>query len=156
MTACRHAAPPPSGGTRPTGKHDGPPYCFPYLAVYFGLASSGVYTASSVTRRAVVSYTAIPPLPGVFSGRFLFCCTGLRVAPTGRYPALCPVKPGLSSPFGAATCTAHKTAQHHNVWHCTQILTQSSLLCQTLKQLPPINSLKIELPGTFSLLTPRK
>ena len=29
--------------------------------------------------------------------RFLFCCTILRVASTGRYPARCPVKPGLSS-----------------------------------------------------------
>ena len=27
-----------------------------------------------------------------------FCCTGLGVASTGRYPASCPVKPGLSSP----------------------------------------------------------
>ena len=27
-----------------------------------------------------------------------FCCTGLRVTPTGRYPASCPMKPGLSSP----------------------------------------------------------
>ena len=26
-----------------------------------------------------------------------FCCTGLGVASTGRYPASCPVKPGLSS-----------------------------------------------------------
>ena len=33
--------------------------------------------------------------------RFLFCCTGLRVAPTGRYPAPCPVEPGLSSPLRA-------------------------------------------------------
>lgn len=32
--------------------------------------------------------------------RFLFCCTGLRVTSTGRYPALCPMKPGLSSPNG--------------------------------------------------------
>ena len=30
--------------------------------------------------------------------RFLFCCTILRVASTGRYPAPCPMKPGLSSP----------------------------------------------------------
>jgi len=29
----------------------------------FGLASDGVYTAFPVTREAVVSYTAIPPLP---------------------------------------------------------------------------------------------
>ena len=27
-----------------------------------------------------------------------FCCTGLGVTSTGRYPAFCPVKPGLSSP----------------------------------------------------------
>ena len=30
-----------------------------------------------------------------------FCCTSLGVASTGRYPALCPVKPGLSSPIRA-------------------------------------------------------
>ena len=30
--------------------------------------------------------------------RFLFYCTFLGVTPTGRYPASCPVKPGLSSP----------------------------------------------------------
>ncbi len=52
-----------------------------------------------------------PSLPGVsdkgsshFVGPSLpqsavyFCCTGLGVASTGRYPAPCPVKPGLSSP----------------------------------------------------------
>ena len=27
-----------------------------------------------------------------------FCCTGLGVASTGRYPASCPAQPGLSSP----------------------------------------------------------
>jgi len=32
-------------------------------------------------------------LPAVY-----FCCTSLGVASTGRYPAPCPVKPGLSSP----------------------------------------------------------
>ena len=26
-----------------------------------------------------------------------FCCTGLGVTSTGRYPASCPMKPGLSS-----------------------------------------------------------
>ena len=45
---------------------------------------------------AVVSYTAISPLPR--KGRYTFCCTGRRVTPPGRYPASCPVKPGLSSP----------------------------------------------------------
>ena len=37
-----------------TGRHTAP---------LFGLASDGVYTAFSVTSEAVVSYTAIPPLP---------------------------------------------------------------------------------------------
>ena len=33
----------------------------------------------------------------------IFCCTFLRVTSTGRYPASCPAKPGLSShPNGAA------------------------------------------------------
>ena len=62
----------------------------------FGLASDGVYTAIPVTGYAVVSYTAIPPLP--LARRFLFCCTILGVTSTGRYPASCPAKPGLSSP----------------------------------------------------------
>ena len=62
-----------------------------------GLASNGVYRAISVTREAVVSYTAFPPLPSIKKAVY-FCCTGLGVTSTGRYPASCPVKPGLSSP----------------------------------------------------------
>ena len=73
----------------------------------------GFTCALSVTREAVVSYTAFPPLPGQMyddteetdtcsyqhtSVRAVyFCCTGLGVTSTGRYPASCPVKPGLSS-----------------------------------------------------------
>ena len=34
----------------------------------------------------------------LIAGRYTFCCTCLGVASTGRYPASCPVKPGLSSP----------------------------------------------------------
>ncbi len=73
------------------------------LCSLFGLASNGVYTASPVTRRAVVSYTAIPPLP--FARRFIFCCTSLGVTSTGRYPASCPMKPGLSSPTAFRHCS---------------------------------------------------
>ena len=61
-----------------------------------GLASNGVYRAISVTRDAVVSYTAFPPLPWQAMAVY-FCCTSLGVASTGRYPASCPAKPGLSS-----------------------------------------------------------
>ena len=62
----------------------------------FGLASDGVYTAVSVTGNAVSSYLAFSPLPDILA--VLFCCTGLGVTSTGRYPASCPMKPGLSSP----------------------------------------------------------
>ncbi len=54
--------------------------------------------AAPVTRGAVVSYTAFSPLPDRMRGpAVIFCCTGPGVASAGRYPASCPVKPGLSS-----------------------------------------------------------
>ena len=62
-----------------------------------GLASDGVYTATPVTRCAVVSYTRRFTLT-MHAWRYTFCCTFLRVTSTGRYPASCPMKPGLSSP----------------------------------------------------------
>ena len=60
------------------------------------LLRMGFTCALSVTRKAVVSYTALPPLPAKLAVHF--CCTFLGVASTGRYPASCPVEPGLSSP----------------------------------------------------------
>ena len=60
------------------------------------LLRMGFTCALSVTSEAVVSYTALPPLPEFLA--VYFCCTSLGVASTGRYPASCPVKPGLSSP----------------------------------------------------------
>ena len=77
---------------RPTSRHDGQPY-----SLRSGLASDGVYNALSVTRQAVSSYLAFSPLP-VKDWRYVFCCTFLGVTSTGRYPASCPTKPGLSSP----------------------------------------------------------
>ncbi len=80
-----------------------------------GLASNGVYTAFFVTKEAVSSYLTFSPLPKIQA--VIFCCTGLGVASTGRYPASCPVKPGLSSPAylykytAAIACTAH----HQNI-----------------------------------------
>ena len=67
-----------------------------HIRFLFGLASDGVYMAFSVTRETVVSYTAFPPLPWQAMAVY-FCCTGLGVASTRRYPASSPVKPGLSS-----------------------------------------------------------
>ena len=69
------------------------------------IASNPRYTAF-----AVCSHKCMSPLVSkLASGPYIyvcallianavyFCCTGLGVASTGRYPASCPVKPGLSS-----------------------------------------------------------
>ena len=86
---------------RSTRRRDGPPH-----GLLFDLASDGVYNARPVTSAAVVSYTALSALRfSLGSGsdrfslltRFPFCCTFPEVTLAGRYPASCPVKPGLSS-----------------------------------------------------------
>ena len=71
-----------------------------HIRFLFGLASDGVYMASSVTRETVVSYTAFPPLPeeSKIPLAVSLCCTIPGVTSAGRYPAPCPAKPGLSSP----------------------------------------------------------
>ena len=48
----------------------------------------------------VSSYLAFPPLPNqiALSLAVYLCCTFLKVAFTGSYPAPCPVELGLSSP----------------------------------------------------------
>ena len=73
---------------RPTLKHDGPPY-----RLMCGLASDGVYMAQPVTRLTVVSYTAVPPLPGADhagSRRFISVALSLESPPPDviRHPAL--------------------------------------------------------------------
>ena len=64
-----------------------------------GLAPDGVCLATFVTESAVGSYPTVSPLlDGADSvERSLLCCTFLEVTFTGRYPASCPVEPGLSS-----------------------------------------------------------
>ena len=70
------------------------------VALCLVLLRMGFTCAPPVTRRAVVSYTALPPLPfPVRPGKAVhFCCTVPGVASARRYLAPCPVKPGLSSP----------------------------------------------------------
>ncbi len=83
---------------RPTLKHDGQPYRFK-----FGLASDGVYMCPPCYQGGG---ELLPRLSTLTDGTFLrmnlaavyFCCTGLGVTSTGRYPASCPLKLGLSSP----------------------------------------------------------
>lgn len=54
----------------------------------------------------VVSYTTVPPLPVRTSApsAVRFCGTILQLALTGRYPAPCPLEPGLSSRAGITGC----------------------------------------------------
>ena len=74
----------------------------------FGLASDGVYMCPARYRAGGSLLHCLSTLTSSYrkhaTGGFsayeavYFCCTGLGVASTGRYPASCPVKPGLSSP----------------------------------------------------------
>ena len=95
----------------PPGSSDLPESRRATVCFLFGLASDGVYTAFSVTRQAVVSYTAFSPLP---LRAVIFCCTFLGVTSTGRYPASCPMKPGLSSPAAFRFCSRdHLSCSNH-------------------------------------------
>jgi hypothetical protein len=65
----------------------------------FGLAPGGVCQAPAVTDGTGELLPHLFTLtPGLARERFVFCGTFLPVARTGRYPAPCPVEPGLSSP----------------------------------------------------------
>ena len=89
-----------------------------------------------------------------------FCCTGLGVTSTGRYPASCPVKPGLSSsePFRLSSRDhlAWLRKCYSSTFYPTCKEAKSTYTTYTLKQLPPINSLRIEFCGTDSLGTGTK
>ena len=137
------------------------------------LLRMGFTYAPSVTREAVVSYTALPPLPGIYRAVY-FCCTILRVASTGRYPASCPVKPGLSSPavfrhlqprsfvllilklkerrknFATPLNIHYSFNFRKKIFFARIFFSQEYFFRQnfhcfyTLKQLPPINSRRME------------
>ena len=92
----------------------------------FVLLRMGFTQPPHVTAGAVVSYTAIPPLPQTSLRRFLFCCTGLGVTSTGRYPASCPMKPGLSSPLGA---TIRAAQTHVAFYHEFRLITRVDYFC---------------------------
>ena len=96
----------------------------------FVLLRMGFTQPPHVTAGAVVSYTAIPPLPQIHLRRFLFCCTFLRVASTGRYPASCPMKPGLSSPFGA---TIRAAQTHVAFYHGFRLITRADCRPATIR-----------------------
>ena len=113
--------------------------------------------ARPVTRTAVVSYTAFPPLPP--KEAVYFCCTGLGVTSTGRYPASCPLKPVLSSSAPFRLYSRDHLTCLHECYSNTNIFLSKEKNHQdfyTSKQLPPTNSLNSELCGISSLGTEMK
>ena len=102
-------------------------------------------------------------------GAVYFCCTGLGVTSTGRYPASCPVKPGLSSSVAFRSGSRDhlsylliyhiKSLYYPQYGMCSDYKSPAAMRCRpyyTGKQLPPTNSLTMELFGRCSVLTPRK
>src|SRR5436309_16104089 len=81
----------------------------------FGLAPCGVLPATDVATSAVRSYRTFSPLPPIArgardGGRYIFCATVLRDAPTGRYPAHCPAEFGLSSHVARSTLRSGRSS----------------------------------------------
>ena len=96
---------------RPTRALDGKPH-----RALSGLAPGGACRAASVARSAVVSYTAVSPLP--LARRFVFCGAFPRVTPGGCYPPPFPVEPGRSSwtrpkPAHAAAWPTHSQKESY-------------------------------------------
>ena len=89
---------------RPTWKQSGPDYRF-----RFGLASSGVYMASPVTRRSVGSYPAFPPL--LENQRYISVALSLESPPPDviRHPALWSPDFPLPPPFGPEAAIIYPT-----------------------------------------------
>ena len=73
-------------------------------SVLFGLASDGVYMCPGCYHPGGGLLHRLCTLTGVKPAVY-FCCTFLGVASTGRYPASCPLKPGLSSPAAFRLCS---------------------------------------------------
>src|SRR5881396_1440291 len=73
------------------------------IALLFGLAPGGVCRAGPVTRAAGELLPHRFTLTALASGGLLSVALSRGVAPPGRYPAPCPVEPGLSSRRVAAT-----------------------------------------------------
>ena len=80
----------------PTGSSDLPEARGPRCASNLGLASDGVYMCPLCYHRGGSLLHCPSTLTTCVA--VYFCCTGLGVTSTGRYPASCPMKPGLSSP----------------------------------------------------------
>ncbi len=78
----------------------------------FGLAAGGVYQADQSPGLWCALTAPFHPYPAL-AGRFVFCGTFLRVAPTGRYPAPCSMQLGLSSDNAFRTVARDRLANSY-------------------------------------------
>jgi hypothetical protein len=72
-----------------------------YRAVLLQVGFTRARVTATLRELLPHDFTLAPCHPELVEGAVCFCGTFLRVAPTGRYPAPCPMKPGLSSPPAA-------------------------------------------------------
>ena len=80
----------------PTGSSDLPETDGPPYASFWSCFEWGLHMPRQLPDGR---WSLKPPFhPYRIATAVYFCCTGLGVASTGRYPASCPMKPGLSSP----------------------------------------------------------
>ena len=141
-----------------------------FISLLFGLASNGVYMCHCCYQQCGSLLHCLSTLTIAFAMAVYFCCTGLGVASTGRYPASCPAKPGLSSPGPFRSCQPRLhilLCQKRNIRQLIIISQTFSVVhppnhrsrkaaSHTSKQLPPTNSRRIEFFGISSIGTPTK
>ena len=123
----------------------------PHYRLASVLLQMGFTCAPSVTREAVVSYTALPPLP--VARRYISVALSLELPP-----------PAVSRSFD--TCSRDHPSYLYMIesfpivtffYTSSSIFIHSSLYCiYTSIQLPPMNSLSSELLGISSAGTGRK
>ena len=139
------------GRPLPNGSSDRPEARRAAVLLLFGLAPDGAcicpacYQPGGSLLHCLFTLTACAAV--------LFCCAFPRVTPAGRYPASCPAEPGLSSPGimpAAITCPAESPSYQFF------FVSAMPFLCQSLKQPPPRNSLRMEFCGTSSSGIPIK
>ena len=130
-----------------------------FISLLFGLASNGVYMCHCCYQQCGSLLHCLSTLTIAFAMAVYFCCTSLGVASTGRYPASCPVKPGLSSSAPFRLYSRDHLTCLHECYSNTNIFLSKEKNHQdfyTSKQLPPTNSLNSELCGISSLGTEMK
>ena len=110
-----------------------------------GLASNGVYMCPSCYQGGGSLLHCLSTLAGQRPAVY-FCCTFLGVTSTGRYPASCPVKPGLSS---SGTFRHSQPRPFILLTRCilTQFITQCPVQIHFRKWDPKAETPKTKLPN---------